>query len=187
VISHLHFDHAGGILKAWREGEPPALAFPNAHYVVGRAAWERACRPHPRDRASFIPELPALLVKTGRLEVLHGERSSTLGAGYRFHVSDGHSPGMLLAEIDTTRGSLVFVADLIPALPWIHLPITMGYDRHPELVIDEKRALLERVAKDDGWIFLTHDPVIPVARVGSDAGRFHARDPQRSLHWNGAG
>jgi glyoxylase-like metal-dependent hydrolase (beta-lactamase superfamily II) len=24
VLSHLHFDHAGGLLGAWREGEPPA-------------------------------------------------------------------------------------------------------------------------------------------------------------------
>ena len=34
-------------------------------------------------------------------------------------------------------------ADLIPGRPWVHLPITMGYDRYPELLIDEKTRLLE--------------------------------------------
>ena len=32
----------------------------------------------------------------------------------------------------------------IPGAAWVHLPITMGYDRYPELLIDEKSALLER-------------------------------------------
>ena len=61
VLSHLHFDHAGGLLAAWAEGVAPALAFPRARYVVGARAWARARAPHFRDRASFIPELPALL------------------------------------------------------------------------------------------------------------------------------
>ena len=36
VLSHLHFDHAGGLLTAWKEGEAPRLVFPNARYVVSR-------------------------------------------------------------------------------------------------------------------------------------------------------
>lgn len=42
VLSHLHFDHAGGLLSAWAEGEAPRLHFPNATFVVGAAAWQRA-------------------------------------------------------------------------------------------------------------------------------------------------
>ena len=61
VLSHLHFDHAGGLLTDWRGGEEPQLRFPDARYIVGAAHWQRACRPHPRDRASFIPQLQALL------------------------------------------------------------------------------------------------------------------------------
>ena len=34
--------------------------------------------------------------------------------------------------------ALVFAADLIPGVPWVHLPVTMGYDRAPEKLIDEK-------------------------------------------------
>ena len=30
VLSHLHFDHAGGLLAPWVEGESPRLLFPNA-------------------------------------------------------------------------------------------------------------------------------------------------------------
>ncbi|HVH33223.1 MAG TPA: MBL fold metallo-hydrolase, partial [Tahibacter sp.] len=53
VLSHLHFDHAGGLLAAYEPGQPPRLLFPNAKYLVSRECWERALHPHPRDRASF--------------------------------------------------------------------------------------------------------------------------------------
>ncbi|MHA7879581.1 MAG: MBL fold metallo-hydrolase [Saccharospirillum sp.] len=168
VLSHLHFDHAGGLISTWQADKDPELVFPNAGYVVGEQAWQRALHPHPRDRASFIPELPALLEASGRLERVNGTRSRTLGDDYRFHRSDGHTPGMLLTELQTPRGPLVFAADLIPGQAWVHLPITMGYDRFPEGLIDEKRRLLSDLSTRQGWLFFTHDPNIACGQVTRD-------------------
>jgi glyoxylase-like metal-dependent hydrolase (beta-lactamase superfamily II) len=177
VLSHLHFDHAGGALTAWREGAAPQLAFPNASWVVGAEAWARAKTPHARDRASFIPALQPLLEATGRVEQVDGERSRTLGDGFRFHRSEGHTPGLLLAEVDMPAGPVVFAADLIPGRPWVHVPITMGYDRYPEMLIDEKSALLADLLARHGRLFFTHDPEIALARVARDAkGRYYTVD-----------
>lgn len=177
VLSHLHFDHAGGLLAPWREGAAPRLLFPAARFVVGRAAWERARVPHARDRASFIPQLSGLLEASGRLELVDGASHELLGERFRFHWSDGHTPGLLMTEAATQEGPLVFVADLAPGAPWMHLPITMGYDRHPELLIDEKGALLSDLLERGGRVFFTHDPEIAIARVARDErGRFFA-DP----------
>jgi glyoxylase-like metal-dependent hydrolase (beta-lactamase superfamily II) len=173
VLSHLHFDHAGGLLAAYEEAEdgtprPPRLLFPRATFVVGREAWERATHPHARDRASFVPELPALLEASGRLEIADGDRSRALGPDYRLHRSDGHTPGLVLAEVPSDDGPIVFAADLIPGRPWVHLPITMGYDRWPEKLIDEKSALLAELVAKRGRLFFTHDPVCAMARVARD-------------------
>jgi len=70
----------------------------------------------------------------------------------------------------------VFCADLIPGRPWVHLPITMGYDRYPELLIDEKRAFLEDKLARDVRLFFTHDVGCACAHVTRDEkGRFGTR------------
>ncbi|MBK6727824.1 MAG: MBL fold metallo-hydrolase [Xanthomonadales bacterium] len=181
VISHLHFDHAGGLLAPWQEGQAPQLLFPQARFIVGAEAWARAQAPHPRDRASFIPELCALLEASGRLEIVTGERCDTLGSDVRFSYSNGHTPGLMLAEIGGD-GGVVSCADLIPGRAWVHLPITMGYDRNPELLIDEKRAFLDDKLARGVRLFFTHDPDFALAEPSRDAsGRYGSSAPVAEL------
>jgi glyoxylase-like metal-dependent hydrolase (beta-lactamase superfamily II) len=176
VLSHLHFDHAGGLLSAFQEGQAPSLLFPNALFVVSEGAWARSKAPHARDRASFIPALGPLLEASGRLRVVSdpGAFRALMGPGWDAHLSEGHTPGLLLTEVETSAGPVVFGADLIPGVPWVHAPITMGYDRFPERLIDEKVALLTALAARQGVLAFTHDPSVAFGRVRADAGRFSA-------------
>ncbi|MFN7952578.1 MAG: MBL fold metallo-hydrolase [bacterium] len=182
VLSHLHFDHAGGLLAAWEQDRPPRLVFPKARYVTSEAAFRRAEAPHPRDRASFIPELQPLLAATGRLELLREDRSTVLGPRYSFHFSEGHTPGLALAELATGEGPLVFVADLAPGRPWVHAAITMGYDRFPERAVDEKLTLFADLVERGGRLFFTHDPEVALARLARDGrGRFGTTDERATV------
>jgi glyoxylase-like metal-dependent hydrolase (beta-lactamase superfamily II) len=183
VLSHMHFDHAGGLLSAYEEGKDPELLFPKAKYIVGKECWQRALNPHPRDRASFIPVLNKLLQESGRLEIVDSEHSDTLGSSVRFSYSSGHTPGLMLAEIgDAAGGGLVFCADLIPGRPWVHVPITMGYDRYPELIINEKKSFLEDKLARGVRLYFTHDPECAMASLTqNEKGRFGVENEHADL------
>jgi glyoxylase-like metal-dependent hydrolase (beta-lactamase superfamily II) len=170
VLSHLHFDHAGGLLAAYRENSPPRLLFPRARLIVGKTAFERAESPHLRDRASFVAGLTDLLKRSGRLELVdHASKPRSLAeAPLSFFETQGHTPGMLHSVLEGKSYQMVFCADLIPGAPWVHLPITMGYDRSGEQLIDEKAALYSRLDRDKAWLFFTHDVNVAAARIRMD-------------------
>lgn len=176
ILSHLHFDHAGGLLAAYEAGQPPRLLFPKAEFVTSKAAFERALHPHPRDRASYIPELPQLLQQSGRLTLLEEPLTHPgLGDKFSFQLSNGHTPGMLHTTIKGTHQQLLFCADLIPGAAWLHLPITMGYDRFPEALIDEKSRVLAHALESKQWLFFTHDHEFAASQVVKDErGRYTA-------------
>lgn len=182
VLSHLHFDHAGGLLSAWREGEEARLLFPNARFLVGREALARATHPHPRDRASFIPGLVEKLHASGRLIVVSGPTCPELGDRYTFTETFGHTPGMLHVTVRGDARSIFFGADLVPGTAWVHVPITMGYDRAPEMLIDEKARIFDQLVATDALLFYTHDRAIAASALSKDdTGRFRPREPLTSL------
>ena len=172
ILSHLHFDHAGGLLSAWQEGKEPDLLFPNARYYVSEQAWKRARHPHYRDKASFLPLLNQKLEDSRRLvQIKNSDILSFDEFKICFFKSNGHTPGMLCSDLRWNKNRLVFAADLIPGRFWVHIPITMGYDRFPELLINEKKVLLTSLADENAWLFYTHDPEIAVSKVRFDAMR----------------
>lgn len=174
ILSHLHFDHAGGILSSYGDGET-RLLFPNAKFYVGKEHWNRALNPHPRDRTSFIPLLNNLLEKSGRLILVENDGKCDLSPFITFRFSNGHTPGLMLTEIHLNDGPLVFASDLIPGFAWMHVPISMGYDRYPELVIDEKKQFLEDLITKNAKLFFTHDTKHAIGKIKKDEkGKFFA-------------
>jgi glyoxylase-like metal-dependent hydrolase (beta-lactamase superfamily II) len=121
------------------------------------------------------------LSRSGRLEVVDRPHSTMLGSAVRFDYSDGHTPGLALAEVGGD-GGIAFCSDLVPGRPWVHLPVTMGYDRYPELLIDEKRLFLEDKIARGVRLFFTHDLECAVAMPvrGADE-RFAVTAEQPSL------
>lgn len=168
ILSHLHFDHAGGLLPSWSDttSNKKQLLFPNAKILVSRAAWDRSKSPHPRDKASFIPELTDLLENSGRLVIVDGSTCSELYPDIiSFHYTHGHTPGHMHTIASMGARRIIFAGDLIPGRAWVHLPITMGYDRFAEQVIDEKKYFYDQFADDATYIFYTHDHECAMSKI----------------------
>lgn len=185
ILSHLHFDHAGGLLPTYQEiaAGGDRLLFPKAQYLVGQMAWERAIKPHPRDKASFIPGLTDKLEKSGRLKIIENSSSNNLFDGrLSFFISHGHTPGQLHTIFRGEKTSVFFAGDLIPGSSWVHLPITMGYDRNPELLIDEKAQVYQNILGGDWLAFFTHDPKLSAATLKYQDGRYSVSETYAELN-----
>ena len=125
-----------------------------------------------RDRASFIPGLSDKLQATGRLVLKKGgDHLDVGGLTIEFFQSQGHTPGMLVSLIHAQGGTVIFTGDLMPGLPWVNLPITMGYDRFAEQLVDEKKLILDRAVAEKALLVFPHDPVHAAARVEYDAAK----------------
>lgn len=173
VITHLHFDHAGGAAVP-AEGNW-ALAFPNASHHVQRTQWEHALNPNPRDRASYFRERIDPLARKGAL-VLH-EGDWSLAPGLDLLAFDGHTPGQHLPLFSADKSVLLFGGDLIPTSAHFPAAYIMSYDLDPVRSMDEKTAMLSR-AGSEGWlVFFEHDPNVAACGVHRDGERFSPGDP----------
>lgn len=185
ILSHLHFDHAGGLLPTYKEMQAghKDLVFPKAKFIVGEEAWQRALHPHFRDRASFIPELTEKLQASGRLiRIPQDPLPAPLKGAFEFIESHGHTPGQMHTLFKGPHLKVFFCGDLIPGRPWVHLPITMGYDRFPEQLIDEKESVYKRAVTEDWLLFFTHDPEAAASHVHKNAsGKFEPVQVEPSL------
>ncbi len=160
VLTHLHFDHAGGSTR--REGGRLVPAFPRARYHVQARNLENARRPNPRERASYLAENFEPLAQAGALEAWDGPRAPW--PGFELFTADGHTRGQQLVRLSGPEGTLYYVADLIPTAAHVRIPFVMGYDVAAIETMQEKRALLERAAAEGAWIVLEHDPETALAR-----------------------
>jgi glyoxylase-like metal-dependent hydrolase (beta-lactamase superfamily II) len=163
ILTHLHFDHAGGAVR--REGKELVPAFPRATCHVQRRNFEWACDPSERDRASYRPDDFLPLRDAGCLSLVEGP--TELLPGLHLEVVDGHTFGQQIVRVSDTSGTLLFCADLVPTASHVPLPYVMGYDLQPLVTLREKRGVYAR-AIEEGWILvLEHDATTEAVRVRS--------------------
>lgn len=165
VVSHLHFDHAGGLLAA--DGAP---AFPRAHLVSQASEWELALGDNPRLAASYDqPEL-RLVHRWAAADAIDGDRE--LLPGVEVVRTGGHSGGHQAVVVRGRGATLAFLGDLCMR-PWSANPRWVtAYDDFPLTSVEVKASLFARAA-EEGWIVvLSHESAAPIGRLERDGGRF---------------
>lgn len=169
INTHLHFDHAGGNTDLDDKGK--ALpAFPNARYFIQKGEWDTALTPNERTRATYLKENFLPLEEAKCIDLIDGDVE--IIKGIRTLKTPGHTMHHQSVMIESGGVSGLFMGDLIPMSPHLHLPYIMAYDLYPLTTLETKRWLLAR-AMDEEWIvFLEHDPEMKAGKVRKQNNRY---------------
>jgi glyoxylase-like metal-dependent hydrolase (beta-lactamase superfamily II) len=162
VLTHLHFDHAGGTTRRGPGGET-TLAFPRAVHHLQRRNWQWAHGPTEKDTGSFLAENFGPLQHSNQLHLVDG--SAELFPDVELIVSEGHTVGQQLPRFHDGATHLTFCGDVIPTSAHLKPSWVMAYDLHPLTTIEEKKVLVAEALEDDGILFFEHDPAIAACRL----------------------
>lgn len=168
IMTHLHFDHAGGLTYVDAQGHIQP-SFPNATHWVQQRNWSWAHAPSDRDRGSYrLPDFqflddsqaPPLKLIDGVSEIL---------PGIEVIPCHGHTFGMQVVKITAPDATYIFLADLIPTTSHLRPPYVMGYDLQPLKTVAEKQEILYHAARHDWILLFEHDPTTAFAGISFDA------------------
>jgi glyoxylase-like metal-dependent hydrolase (beta-lactamase superfamily II) len=162
VMTHLHFDHAGGWVRPDGAGDLEPVLPRAAHHVQrSHLTWARA--PSSRDRGSFAPHLLAPIESAGLLHPVEGE--GELFPGLELLCSGGHTTALQIPLLSGPSGTGVFPADLIPTAAHLRDNWGMAYDLRPLETLEEKTRLLARARRGAWTVILEHDPEVEAVVV----------------------
>jgi len=155
ILTHLHFDHAGGAVRWNADKTDYIVTFKNATYWTSRQQWDWATNPNNREKASFLKENILPMKEMGKLELIEGDKE--LFPGISVRIFNGHTEGQVIPFILYGDKTIVYMADLLPSAAHIPLPYVMSYDTRPLITLKEKEPFMNEAAKNGYVLFFEHD------------------------------
>ncbi len=161
LLSHAHWDHAGGLLLP--DDSP---TFPNAKVILRESERDLVLGANPLLYKSYPPRIrKSLEILAGHTEVTPGA-GEEIRPGIRVFSAAGHTDGQACILFDSPKfagypdalPAAVFAGDNLPTRNHLRMVFQTAYDTQPLQTRAWKREWLPRIA-DNGWALLfTHDP-----------------------------
>jgi glyoxylase-like metal-dependent hydrolase (beta-lactamase superfamily II) len=169
MLSHLHFDHCGGIVRRNGAGtlEP---ACPRARLFVqrGEIAVARESR-NERLRAAYRHVNECLEPVMGMIEAIEGD--TDLVPGVTAAVTGGHTADHQAAMVHSQGDCFIHLADIVPTRSHMRGPWNQSYDLDALRTMEQKSQYLDRAATERWWVSFAHDERVFAARIVNDRGR----------------
>lgn len=181
VLTHLHFDHLGGVVVRDDAGSWKP-AFPRARHFVQRVDLESAEHPSDERAAAAYHHAPQCLEplrQAGLLEVLDGP--TVLSPRLRVVVTGGHTPSHQCPILTDGGEAFVHLGDIAPTRAHLKPAWNQAYDLDPTETMAAKKSLLEHAARERWWVSFDHDHQIACGRLAPAWNKSGELDDARRL------
>ena len=169
VLTHLHFDHVGGVVTRDAAGNLRA-AFPRARHFVQRGELETALHPTDDRLAAAYRHVSECFEPIRALvEPLDGETSIT--PRLRVVVTGGHTPSHQCPVFEDAGSAFVHLGDVAPTRAHLRPAWNQAYDVDPLGTIEAKRLLLKRAERERWWVSFDHDAHVACGRLDATSTR----------------
>jgi glyoxylase-like metal-dependent hydrolase (beta-lactamase superfamily II) len=157
VMTHLHFDHAGGLLT---QGDSSlTLTFPNAKLHLASGHLDYSKKATVRDSGSFHSKHIEQVINHYRFKNLLQLYQSQEGylkideVNLNFIMVHGHTPWQMLPY----DKNFFFLGDTVPTTAHVDLPWVMGYDMAPGVSADERSKIYKMIMEKNLKVIFNHD------------------------------
>ena len=165
ILTHLHFDHAGG--NCFREGEGEFKpTFPNAVYYINEGELAYAKEPDPRSSPSYLPHTWEPLEKRRQVVPISGDEE--VAPGVTILPAPGHTPNHQIVTVKSDGRTACFLADLVPTPSHIKTHYVMGFDLDALTAMKNKERVLKQAYAENWLLVFEHSPGVKAGYLTED-------------------
>lgn len=165
LMSHLHFDHAGGMV--YEEGGNMQLSFPNAEYVIQRGEWETA---YSKPSKSYKTEIFDVIQRSGCVHFVEG--TGKLNKEISFELTGGHCEFHQVFLIREDNETVFYGGDILPEPEQLLRKFMAKYDFDGRRSMELREEYGKRAAEDSWTCLFYHAKSKAIAKVSFDGDHF---------------
>ncbi|MCH2202360.1 MAG: MBL fold metallo-hydrolase [Fuerstiella sp.] len=162
ILTHLHFDHAGGATTVDDSGNLQPV-FRRARHFVQQFEWDDALSGRAEFAGAYHSDDFLPLQNSDLLTLVNEEHE--IVPGITTCRTDGHTRGQQLVRLISKAQTAVYVADLCPTSAHLRKNWTMAYDQFPLTTRRTKPEILGEIADQHQIMILPHDPDAKIVRL----------------------
>jgi glyoxylase-like metal-dependent hydrolase (beta-lactamase superfamily II) len=183
MLSHLHFDHAGGL--TYSEDGRARPTFPNARVHVTRREFDDARADFAIMRNTYreenfapLEDISAWVLHPGDCDLI----SAADGVRVASWATPGHTRGHQSVVVAGRDATVVFAGDLLPTRHHVGQPYNMALDLMPLDNCASKRELFRGASERDWIIAIPHELETPFMRARPDGKWFRLMSSEEAGH-----
>ena len=168
ILSHLHFDHVGGVIDKSPTGEIRSI-FSKARFHIQKREWEMALTPTDERLAAAYRHAPECLNALQNVELLNGD--SQILPQVRTVISGGHADFHQCVIVEGEGTGLIHLADIVPTTSHLRLAWNAAYDTNPLATIAAKKRFFAEARANNLWVSFSHDDKVAAGLLDKETGK----------------